>query len=307
MIQWRRGWQTASAFLPWEPHKQYEKGKRYDTDRWNPQVGSVQFSSFQSLSRIRLFAAPWTAAYQASLSITNSWSLPKLMSIESVMPSNHLILCHPLLLLPLILPSIRVLDVQYTTGEEWRNRSRRNEEVELKQKWHPVVEVCGGENKVQWCKEQYCIGTLNVVRSVNQGKLGVVKQEMARVNIDILGISELKWPGMSEFNSDDHYIYYCEQDSLRRNGIAPIVNERVRNAVLSTWVQSQKWQNDLGLFPRQTYITVIQVYAPTIKAKEVEVEEFYEDLQDLLELTSKKDVLYHQRGLECKSRNSRDS
>ena len=109
---------------------------------------------------------------------------------------------------------------------------------------------------------------------MNQGKLGVVKQEMARVNIDILGISELKWPGMGEFNSDDHYIYYCEQDSLRRNGIVPIVNERVQNAVLSTCVQSQKWQNDLGLFPRQTFnITVIQVYTPTTYAKEAEADQ----------------------------------
>ena len=107
---------------------------------------------------------------------------------------------------------------------------------------------------------------------MNQDELNMVKQGMARVNIDILGISELKWPGMGDFNSGDHYIYYCEQDSLRRNEIAPTVNERVRNSVLSTWVQSQKQQNDLGLFPRQTFnITVIQVYAPTTKAKEVEV------------------------------------
>jgi len=81
-------------------------------------------------------------------------------------------------------------------------------------------------SKVQWCKEQYCIGTWNV-RSINQGKLEVVKQEMARVNIDILGISELKWTGMNEFNSDDHYIYYCGQDSLRRNGVTIMVNKRV--------------------------------------------------------------------------------
>ena len=99
--------------------------------------------------------------------------------------------------------------------------------------------MTGDGSKVKCCKKQYCIGTLNV-RSMNQGKLEVVKQEMARLNIDILGISELKWPGMGEFNSDDHYIYYCEQDSLRRNGIVPIVNERVQNAVLSTCVQSQK-------------------------------------------------------------------
>ena len=89
-----------------------------------------------------------------------------------------------------------------------------------------VVFVTGDRNKVQCCKEQYCIGTWNV-RSMNQGKLEVVKQEMARMNVDILGISKLKWTGMGEFNSDDHYIYYCGQESLRRNGVAIIVNKRV--------------------------------------------------------------------------------
>ena len=91
--------------------------------------------------------------------------------------------------------------------------------------------MTGNGSKVQCCKEQYCIGTWNV-RSVNQGKLEVVKQEMARVNIHILGISELKWTGMGEFNSDDHYIYYCGQESLRRAGVAIIVNRRAQNAVL---------------------------------------------------------------------------
>ena len=91
--------------------------------------------------------------------------------------------------------------------------------------------MTGDESKVQCYKEQYCIGTWNV-RSMNQGKLEVVKQEMARVNIDSLGISKLKWTGMGEFNSDDHYIYYCGQESLRRNGVAIIINKRVQNAVL---------------------------------------------------------------------------
>ena len=86
-------------------------------------------------------------------------------------------------------------------------------------------------SKVQCYKEQHCIGTWNG-RSMNQGKLEVVKQEMARVNIDILGISELKWTGMGEFNSDDHYIYYCGQESHRRNGVAIMVNKRLQNAVL---------------------------------------------------------------------------
>ena len=98
------------------------------------------------------------------------------------------------------------------------------------------MNVTGDGSKVQCCKEQYCIGTWNV-RSMNQGKLEVVKQEMARVNIDILGISELKWTGMGEFNSDDHYIYYCGQESLRRNGVALRVNKSLK---CSTWLQSQK-------------------------------------------------------------------
>ena len=98
--------------------------------------------------------------------------------------------------------------------------------------------VSGGESKVQCCREQYCIGTWNV-RSINQGKLEVVKQEMARVNINILGIHELKWTGMGEFNSDDFYIYYCGQEFLRRNRIALIVNKRVQNRVLG---QPQKQQ-----------------------------------------------------------------
>ena len=99
--------------------------------------------------------------------------------------------------------------------------------MEPKQKQYPAVDGTGDRSKVRCCKEQYCIGTWNV-RSMNQGKLEVVKQETARVNVDILGISELKGTGMGEFNSDDHYIYYCGQESLRRNGVAIIVNKRVQ-------------------------------------------------------------------------------
>ena len=120
----------------------------------------------------------------------------------------------------------RSVGAQYAPGDQWRTNSRKNEETEPKQKQHPVVDVTGDGSKVQCCKEQYCIETWNV-RSMNQGKLEVVKQEMARVNIDILGIGELKWTGMGECNSDDHYIYYCGQESLRRNGVALIVNKRV--------------------------------------------------------------------------------
>ena len=106
----------------------------------------------------------------------------------------------------------------------------------LKQKQHPAVDVTGDGRKVRCCKEKYCIGTWNV-GSMNQGKLEVVKQEMAIVNINILGISELKWTGKGEFNSDAHYIYYCGQESLRRNRIAIIVNKSLK---CSTWIQSQK-------------------------------------------------------------------
>ena len=120
----------------------------------------------------------------------------------------------------------RLVDAQYATAHEWRNNFRKNEGMEPKQKQYPLVYVTGDRSKVRCCKEQYCIGTWNV-RSMNQGKLVVVKQVMARVNIDILGISKLKWTGMGEFNSDDHYIYYCGQESLRRNGVAIMVNKRV--------------------------------------------------------------------------------
>ena len=109
----------------------------------------------------------------------------------------------------------RSVGAQYATRDQWRNNSRKNEGMEQKQKQHPAADVTGDGSKVWCCKEQYCIGTWNV-RCMNQGKLEVVKQEMARVNVDILGISEQKWTGMGEFNSDDHYIYYCRQESLRR-------------------------------------------------------------------------------------------
>ena len=120
----------------------------------------------------------------------------------------------------------RSVDARYATGDQWRNNSRQNEGMEPKQKEYPAVDVTGDRSKVRCYKEQYCIGTWNV-RSVNQGKLEVVKQERARVNVDILGIRELKWTGMGEFNSDDHYIYYCGQECLRRNGVAIMVNKRV--------------------------------------------------------------------------------
>ena len=150
--------------------------------------------------------------------------------------------------------------------------------------------MTGDRHKVQCYKEQYCIGTRNV-KSMNQGKLEVVKQEMARVNADILGISKLKWTGMGEFNSDDHYIYYCRQESLRRNGVAIMVNKRVRNAVLGCNLKNDTMIS-VRLQDNPFKITVIQVYVLTSNAEVAEVEWFYEDLQDLLELTPKKDVLF---------------
>ena len=126
---------------------------------------------------------------------------------------------------------------------------------------------------------------------MNQGKLEVVKQEMARVNIDILGIGKLKWTGMGESNSDDHYTYYCGQESLRRNGVAIMVNKRVRNAVLGCNLKIDRMIS-VRFQSKPFNITVIQVYAPTSNAEEAEVECFYEDIEDLLELTSKKDVLF---------------
>ena len=119
----------------------------------------------------------------------------------------------------------RSVGAQYATGDQWRNNSRKNEGMEPKQNQYPVVDVTGDRSKVRCCKEQYCIGTWKV-RSMNHGKLEVVKQEMVRVNVDILGISKLKWTGMVEFNSDDHYIYYCGQESLRRSEVAIVSTKK---------------------------------------------------------------------------------
>ena len=132
--------------------------------------------------------------------------------------------------------------------------------MEPKQKQYPVVDVTGDRSKVQCCKKQYCIGTWNV-GSRNQGKLGVVKQEIARLNVDILGISELKWTGMGEFNSDDHYIYYCGRESIRRNGVATMANKRVRNAVFGCNLKNDRMIS-VRFQGKRFNITVIQVYAP---------------------------------------------
>ena len=125
---------------------------------------------------------------------------------------------------------------------------------------------------------------------------------MARVNIDIVGLSELKWTGMGEFHSDDHYIYYCGQESLRRNGVALMINKRIQNAVLGCNLKNDRMIS-VHFQGKPFSITVTQVYALTSNAEEAEVEGFYEDLQDLLELTQKR-CPFHSRGLECKSRKS---
>ena len=122
---------------------------------------------------------------------------------------------------------------------------------------------------------------------MNQGKLDVVKQKMARLNIDILGISELKYTGMGKFNSDDHCIYYCGQESLRRNGAGLVVNKRVQNAALGCSLINGRMIS-VHFQGKPFNITVILVYAPNTTAKDAEVDRFYEDLQDLLEQTPKK-------------------
>ena len=164
----------------------------------------------------------------------------------------------------------RSVGTQYATGDQWRYNSRKNEGMEPKQKQYLAVDVTGDRSKIRCCKEQHCIGTWNV-RSMNQGELEVVKQEMARVNIDVLGVSELKWTAMGEFNTDDHYIYYCRQESLRRNGVAIMVNKRVRNAVLGCNHKNNRMIS-VCFQGKPFNITVIQVYAPTSNTEETEVE-----------------------------------
>ena len=183
----------------------------------------------------------------------------------------------------------RSVGAQNAIGDQWRNNSRKNEETEPKQKQCPFVDVTGDGSKVRWCKEQYCIGTWNV-RSMNQGKLEVVKQ-IARANINILSISELKWTGMDKFNSDDYYVYDCGQEFLRRNGVALIINKRVRNAVLGCNLKNNRMIS-VRFQGKPFTITVIQVYAWSNNAEEPEVEQFYEDLQYLLEPIPPKDVLF---------------
>ena len=154
------------------------------------------------------------------------------------------------------------------SGEITPERMKR-----LSQSHIPAVDMTGDGSKVRCCKEQYCIGTWNA-RSMNQGKLEGVKQEMASLNIDILIISELKWTGMGEFNSDNQNIYYCGQESLRRNGVAIMVNKRVQNAVLGCNLKNNRMIS-VHLQGKPFNIIIIQVYAPRSNAEEDEVEWFY--------------------------------
>ena len=130
--------------------------------------------------------------------------------------------------------------------------------------------MTGDGNKVGCCKEQYCTGTWNV-RSMNEGKLEAIKQETARVNVDVLGVSELKWTGMGEFNSDGRYIYYCGQEPLRRNGVAIMVNKRVQNAVLGCTLKNDTMIS-VRFQGKSFSITVIQVYAPITNGEKYEVD-----------------------------------
>ena len=160
-------------------------------------------------------------------------------------------------------------------GKSSKKKKKKNEEAGPSGD-DMVVEVSGGESKVQCCEEQYYIRTWNV-RSMNQGKLDVVKEETARVNTDILGLNELKWTGMGEFNSDDHYIYYSGQDSIRRNGVALIVNKIAWNTIFGCILKSNRIIM-LSLEGKRLNLTVIQIYASTTNAKEDKIKQFYEKL-----------------------------
>ena len=178
----------------------------------------------------------------------------------------------------------------YATGEEQKTtaNSPRKNLAGPKHKRHSILYVSADESKIWCCKEQYWIGNWNI-RSMNQGKLDVVKQEMVRIGINILELSELKWTTMGKFNSDDHYIYYCGQESHRRNGVAFIINKRVWNAVLGCNLKNNRII--LVCFQGKPFnIIVILIYVPATSDKEAD--QFYEDLEDRLELTSKKDVLF---------------
>ena len=177
--------------------------------------------------------------------------------------------------------------------------------MEPKQKQYPVVNGTCDRSKVQCSKEQYCIATWNV-RSMNQDKLEVVKQEMTRVNINILGISKLRWTGMCEFNSDDHYTYYCGQESLGRNAVAIMVNKRVRSAVLGCTLKNDR-RISIHFQGKPFNITVVQIYVLTSNAEEAEGEQLVlrrPTRPSKTNLPPKNRLPFHYSGLECNSRKS---
>ena len=179
------------------------------------------------------------------------------------------------------------------------------EPKQKKKKKNPVLHGTGDRSKIQCCKEHYCIGTWNV-RTMNQGKLEVVKQEMARVNINNLGISELRWTGMGEFNSDDHYIYYCGQESLRRNGVAIIVNKKLRNAVLGCNLKNERMIS-VHFQGKPFNITVTQVYALISKCwRSWSWMVLWRPTRPSWTKTPKR-CPFHYRRLEFKSRKSRNT
>ncbi|XP_063166779.1 craniofacial development protein 2-like, partial [Candoia aspera] len=184
-------------------------------------------------------------------------------------------------------------DGQNATGEEQRMSStspRCDDAASSKPEGRLAADGAGGERRIRCSKDQHTIGTWNV-RSMSQGKLDVVIGEMSRLKIDILGISELKWTGMGHFTSNDHQIYYCGQEDHRRNGVAFIINSKVAKAVLGYNPKNDRMIS-IRIQGKPSNITVIQIYAPTTNAEEAEVEQFYEDLQHLLDNTPKRDVIF---------------
>ena len=227
-------------------------------------------SSVQLLSHVQLFATPWTAAHQASLYITNSWSSLKLTCIELVMPSSHLILCCPLLLLPQSLPASGSFPMSqfFAWGGQSIGVSASASVLPMNtQDWSPLGWT--GWISLQSKDSQESPPTTQF-KSINSLVLSFLH-------------SELKWTGMAEFNSDGHYVYYCGQESLRRNGVAIMVNKRVQNAILGCNLKNDRMIS-VHFQDKPFSITVIQVYAPTSNAEEAEVEQFYEDLKELTTL-----------------------
>ena len=193
---------------------------------------------------------------------------------------------------------------QYATGEELRNSSRSSDEAQPKRKQCPVVDMTGDGSKVWCCKDQYCIGTWNI-KSKNKDKLEVVKKEMAKVNISILGSSKLKWTGMGQFDSDDHDIYYCGQEFLWRNRVALILNKRVWNTVLGCSLKNHRMIS-VHFQGKPFSITVIQVFAKPLMLKKLKLNGSMRPSRPSRIKTPKR-CPFHYTGLECKSRKSRNT